>query len=100
MLEAAPSMNPTAASHFAEHLRTHQSAITEAWVQGVKSDAEIASSQKLTLPELADHLPALFNDLIEHLQTPATERPRHSVRQTAPHHTTQPSNQTSQLTHH
>ncbi len=46
MLEVPPSMNPTAASRFAEHLRTHQSTITEAWVKAVKSDREIASSQE------------------------------------------------------
>src|SRR5260221_477399 len=66
--------------------RTEPSAITEAWVQAVKSDAEIASSQKLTLPELADHLPALFNDLIEYLQTSATEGTRQWVRQEAQRH--------------
>jgi len=86
MVELAPSMNPTAASHFAEHLRTHQSAITEAWVQAVKGDREIASSQKLTLSELADHLPALFNDLIEYLESSATEGTRERVRQEAQRH--------------
>jgi signal transduction histidine kinase len=86
MLEVLPSMNPTAASRFAEHLRTHQSAITEAWVKAVKSDREIASSQKLTLSELADHLPALFNDLIEYLQSSATEGTRQRVTQEAQRH--------------
>ena len=86
MLEVPPSMNPTAASRFAEHLRTHQSTITEAWVKAVKSDREIASSQKLTLSELADHLPALFNDLIEYLQTSATEGTRERVTQEAQRH--------------
>lgn len=79
-------MNPTAASRFAEHLKTHQSTITEAWVQAVKSDREIASSQKLTRSDLADHLPALFNDLIEYLQTSATEGTRQRVRQEAQRH--------------
>ncbi len=86
MVHVPPSMNPTAASRFAEHLKTHQSTITEAWVQAVKSDREIASSQKLTRSDLADHLPALFNDLIEYLQTSATEGTRQRVRQEAQRH--------------
>ncbi|MGA8478534.1 MAG: sensor histidine kinase [Chthoniobacterales bacterium] len=86
MVHVPPSMNPTAASRFAEHLKTHQSTITEAWVQAVKSDREIASSQKLTRSDLADHLPALFNDLIEYLQTSATEGTRQRIRQEAQRH--------------
>jgi hypothetical protein len=79
-------MNPAAASRFAEHLRAHQSTITETWVQAVKSNPEIASSQKLTRAELADHLPALFNDLIDYLRTSAPEGTRQRVRQEAEHH--------------
>src|SRR5260221_13650491 len=86
MLDFSPSMNPGGASRFAERLRTHQSTITEAWVKAVKSDREIASSQKLTLSELADHLPALFNGLIEYLQNSATEGTRQRVRQNAQRH--------------
>jgi hypothetical protein len=62
-------MNSTAAFRFAEHLRAHQSTITEAWIEAVKSDPEIASSLKLTRAELSDHLPALFSDLIDYLQS-------------------------------
>jgi hypothetical protein len=79
-------MNPPAASRFAEHLRAHQSTITETWVQAVKSNPEIASSQTLTGAELADHLPALFNDLIDYLQTSAAEGARQRVRQEAERH--------------
>jgi signal transduction histidine kinase len=79
-------MNSTAASSFAKHLRAHQSTITEAWIQAVKSDPEITSSQNLTRAELADHLPALFNDLIDYLQTFATEGTRQRVRQEAQRH--------------
>jgi len=79
-------MNPTAASHFAKHLRAHQPTITEAWIQAVKSDPGIPSSQRLTQAELSDHLPALFNDLIDYLQTSATEGTRQRVRQEAQRH--------------
>jgi signal transduction histidine kinase len=81
-----PSMNPTAASHFAKHLRAHQSAITQSWIQAVRSDPGIPSSQRLTRAELSDHLPALFNDLIDYLQTSAADRARRQVRQEAQRH--------------
>jgi signal transduction histidine kinase len=79
-------MNSTAAFRFAEHLRAHQSTITEAWIEAVKSDPEIASSLKLTRAELSDHLPALFSDLIDYLQASATEGTRKRVRQEAQRH--------------
>jgi signal transduction histidine kinase len=79
-------MNSTAASRFVQHLRAHQSTITEAWIQAVRSDSEITSSQKLPRAELADHLPALFNDLIDYLQTSGTEGICQRVRQEAQRH--------------
>jgi signal transduction histidine kinase len=79
-------MNPATASRLAEHLRAHRPKITEAWIDAVRSDPEIASSQKLTRSELADHLPALFNDLIDYLQTSAPEVARQQVRREAQRH--------------
>jgi signal transduction histidine kinase len=79
-------MNPAVASLFAKHLRTHRATITEAWIQAVKSDPGIPSSQRLTRAELSDHLPALFNDLIDYLQTSAAEGARRQVRQEAQRH--------------
>jgi signal transduction histidine kinase len=79
-------MNPAVASGFAKHLRTHQSTITEAWIQAVESDPGIPSSERLTRAELSDHLPALFNDLIDYLQTSAEEGARRQVRQEARRH--------------
>src|SRR5690348_13926321 len=79
-------MNSTAASLLAEHLRAHQPKITEAWIEAVRSDPEIASSQKLSRSELADHLPALFNDLIGYVQTSAPEVARQQVRREAQRH--------------
>jgi signal transduction histidine kinase len=79
-------MNPTAASRLAEHLGAYQPKITEAWIEAVRSDPGIASSQKLTRSELADHLPALFNDLLDYLQTSAPEAARQKVRREAQRH--------------
>ena len=62
-------MNPTAASRLTEHLSAHRSPITDAWIQAVKEDREITSSKKLTRAELADHLPVLFKDLIDYLES-------------------------------
>jgi signal transduction histidine kinase len=79
-------MNPVTASQLAEHLGAHQSKITEAWIEAVRSDPGIASSQKLTRSELADHLPTLFNDLIGYLQTSAPEVARQQARRQAQRH--------------
>jgi len=90
-------MNPAVASRFAKHLRTHQSTITESWIQAVKSDPGIPSSQRLSESELSDHLPALFNDLIDYLQTSAAEGTRRQVRQEAQRHGNQRWKQSYQL---
>jgi signal transduction histidine kinase len=60
--------------------------ITDAWVETVKGNPGIANSQKLTRAELADHLPALFNDLVAYLQTSGSEASRLRVRQEAQRH--------------
>jgi signal transduction histidine kinase len=83
---SVPPMNPAAASRFAEHLRVHQPTITDSWIEAVKRDPGIASSRKLTRAELSDHLPALFNDLIDYLQASATEGTRQRVRREAQRH--------------
>jgi signal transduction histidine kinase len=79
-------MNPAAASYLAEHLGAHQSAITEAWVQAVKEDPEIASSRGLTHSELTDHIPALFENLVHYLLTAGSHSARDQVRQEARRH--------------
>ena len=91
-------MNPAAASRFAEHLRTHQPAITDAWVEAVKSDHQIPSSQKLTRSELSDHLPALFDNLLDYLQASAIGSTRQRVRHEAQVHGNQRWKQGYQLT--
>jgi signal transduction histidine kinase len=79
-------MNPAVASCLTEHFSAHQSAITDAWIQAVREDQEITSSQKLTRTELADHLPSLFKDLIDYLETSGSESNRQRVRQEARRH--------------
>jgi signal transduction histidine kinase len=79
-------MNPAAVSQLVTHLRIHRATITEAWLRAVRSDPEIASAQGLAPTELADHLPALFNDLINYFQVSATESARQRVRQEARKH--------------
>jgi signal transduction histidine kinase len=98
MIAATPLMNPAAASRFAEYLRARQSSITDAWVEAVRSDYAIASSQKLTRSELSDHLPALFNDLLDYFLTSAAETTRDRVRREARRHGNQRWNQGYQLT--
>jgi signal transduction histidine kinase len=79
-------MNPTAASHLADHLRVRRLEITDAWIRAVNEDPEIPSSKGLTRAELADHLPALFNDLVDYLQSSGSESIRQRVRQEARRH--------------
>lgn len=86
-------MNPAAVSQLVTHLRIHRATITEAWLQAVRSDPEIASAQRLAPAELADHFPALFNDLINYFQVSATESARQRVRQEARMHGDQRWNQ-------
>src|SRR6202162_4830367 len=86
-------MNPSAVSQLVAHLRIHRATITEAWLRAVRSDPEIASAQRLAPTELADHLPALFNDLINYFQVSATESARQQVRQEARRHGDQRWNQ-------
>jgi RsbT co-antagonist protein rsbRD N-terminal domain len=79
-------MSPAAVSGLANYFSTYERTIIDAWIQAVKSDPEIPSAQKLTPVELSDHLPALFDDLIDYLQTSAPEAARERVRQEAHHH--------------
>jgi signal transduction histidine kinase len=79
-------MNPTAASHLADHLRARRLEITDAWIRAVNEDPEIASSKRLTRAELADHLPSLFKNLIDYLQTFGSEGARQRVREEARRH--------------
>ena len=86
-------MNPPAVSQLITHLRIHGTTITEAWLQAVRSDPEIASAQRLGPAELTDHFPALFNDLINYFQVSAAESARQRVRQEARRHGDQRWNQ-------
>ena len=90
-------MNPAAVSQLVIHLRIHRATITEAWLRAVRSDPEIASAQRLAPTELADHFPALFNDLINYFQVSATESARQRVRQEARRHGDQRWNQSYRL---
>ena len=91
-------MNPTAVSDLANYLRAHERTIADAWIQAVKGDPEIPSAQKLTPVELSDHLPALFDDLIDCLQAKVPESAaRERVRQGAHRHGNQRWNQGYQL---
>src|ERR1700678_386130 len=90
-------MNPIAVSGLANYLSTCERTIIDAWIRAVKSDPEIPSGQKLTPDELSDHLPALFDDLIDCLQTSAPEAARERVRQEAHRHGNRRWNQGYQL---
>jgi signal transduction histidine kinase len=90
-------MNPAAGSRLAEHLRALQPTITDAWIQAVIDDPEIPSSQKLTRAELADHLPALFKDLIDYIRKSGSESVRQQVRQEARRHGNQRAKQNYRL---
>lgn len=90
-------MNPTAVSGLADYFSSYERTIIDAWIQAVKSDPEIPSAQKLTPVELSDHLPILFDDLIDCLQTSAPEAARERVRQEARRHGDQRWNQGYEL---
>ena len=66
-------MDSGVASSIAQHLKQQQSQIIRAWIDSVRDDPQIKSSRTLSEPELADHLPRLFDDLIDYLQNSGDE---------------------------
>jgi signal transduction histidine kinase len=64
-------MENTIASHFAAYLEARRKQITEQWIDAVLESPEILGTNGMTRQELADHLPLLFDDLVEYLRTEA-----------------------------
>ena len=70
----------------ADHLCAQREAITEHWIEAVRTSPEIPSAQKLSHEELSDHLPGLFNNLVEYLRTAASGDARRNVTREARRH--------------
>ena len=79
-------MTPIVTVTFADHLCAQRKAITEHWIEAVRTSPEIPSAQKLSHGELSDHLPGLFNDLVEYLRTAASGDARRNVMREARRH--------------
>ena len=79
-------MNPAVVSGLAQHLRDRQSQTVQTWLTAVRNDSDIKSARTLSEPELADHLPRLFNDLVDYLQRSGTEDCAKIVREEARKH--------------
>jgi signal transduction histidine kinase len=72
----APAAPPTELlSAVADYLCAFRERLTEEWAQAVREDARIPSSDDLTFPQLADHMPALFDDLANRLREANVSRP-------------------------
>jgi len=66
-------MNSAVVSSLAQDLRDRQSQIIQTWINAVGNDLEIKSAHTISESELADHLPRLFNDLVDYLQSSGAE---------------------------
>ena len=55
-------------SEFADYLCTQRERFTQEWSETVRKSPEVPSANKFDRSELADHLPALFDDLSERLR--------------------------------
>jgi signal transduction histidine kinase len=79
-------MTPIVTARLADHLCAQRGVITDHWIEAVRSSPEIPSAQKLSHAELRDHLPDLFNSLVEYLRTSASGDARRNVIRDARRH--------------
>jgi signal transduction histidine kinase len=79
-------MIPIVAAKLADHLRAEREAVTEHWIEAVRASSEIPSAQKLSHGELSDHLPELFDNLVEYVHTSAGCDARRRVIQASRQH--------------
>lgn len=63
---------PPGVSLLADHLASRKDELMDAWLSSMRAHPDIASTESLTRKQLADHLPLLFENLVERLRT-ATE---------------------------
>jgi signal transduction histidine kinase len=72
-------MTPIVTARLADHLCAQRGVITDHWIEAVRTNPEIPSAQNLSHAELSDHLPDLFNSLVEYLRTSASGDARRNV---------------------
>jgi signal transduction histidine kinase len=79
-------MTPIVTVRLADHLCAQRGVITDHWIEAVRTSPEIPSAQNLSHAELSDHLPDLFNNLVEYLRTSASGDARRNVMREARRH--------------
>jgi signal transduction histidine kinase len=79
-------MTPIVTARLADHLCAQRGVITDHWIEAVRTSPEIPSAQNLSHAELSDHLPDLFNSLVEYLRTSASGDARRNVIRDARRH--------------
>ncbi|MBV8214243.1 MAG: sensor histidine kinase [Verrucomicrobia bacterium] len=79
-------MNRAVVSSIVQHLADRQSQTIRAWINAARNDLEIKSARTISEPELADHLPKLFNHLVDYLQSSGAEDCKKIVREEARKH--------------
>jgi signal transduction histidine kinase len=90
-------MNPAVLSSLTQYLRERHPQIIQAWINAVRNDSGIKSSRTISEPQLADHLPRLFNDLVDYLKSSAAEDCAEKTRQESRKHGNQRWHQGFQL---
>ncbi len=67
-MQPTKAANPDELAELATFIGARREQITERWMAAVREDPEIPTANSLPPRQLADHLPALFDDLVEKLR--------------------------------
>ncbi len=68
MVSIDPPLNETLAA-LADYICAFRERVTDEWIKAVRQDSKIPTADRLSLQQLTDHLPALFDDLTVRLRT-------------------------------
>jgi signal transduction histidine kinase len=76
-------MDNVVAAHFASYLQARRKQVTEQWIDAVVNSPAIEGAERMTRQQLADHLPLLFDDLVDYLRTEAAGSARRKTEKAA-----------------
>ncbi|GAB7522049.1 sensor histidine kinase [Paraburkholderia sp. 2C] len=71
---------------FADHLREQRIDLTERWMKAVFNDADLSESDRLTYEQLADHVPAILEELCSALEDQDLDQVEPSIERNAKLH--------------
>ncbi|HEY3597237.1 MAG TPA: sensor histidine kinase [Paraburkholderia sp.] len=71
---------------FADSLRQEQVDLTERWMKAVFDDAELSESERLTYEQLADHIPAILEEICSALEDQDLDQVEPAIERNARQH--------------